>query len=199
MAEDIKKEQEQEQNKNKDKDTATADKTQDKKKTSGRKKSSRKEGKKEINKEKEKIRELEDSLKEANDKFLRLYSEFDNFRKRTLKEKVELSKTASEDVIYSLLPVIDDLERALKSMEEKENAEKEGIILIYNKLKNILEQKGLKSIDAMGQDFDVDYHEAVTNIPVPSDDQKGKVVDVIERGYLLGDKVIRYSKVVVGQ
>lgn len=197
MAKELNKEQEQEQVS--DKDKATGGKGADKKNTSGRKKTSKKEAKKATDKDKERIAELEASLKEANDKFLRLYSEFDNFRKRTLKEKVELSKTASEDVISALLPVIDDFERAFKVMEENNNTEKEGIILIYNKLKNILEQKGLKNIDAMGKVFDVDFHEAVTNIPAPSDDQKGKVVDVIEKGYLLGDKVIRYSKVVVGQ
>lgn len=146
----------------------------------------------------QKIMELEKNVEELNDKYLRLYSEFDNYRKRTLKEKIELSKSAAEDLMVSLLPVVDDLERALKAMEAQDDPAKEGIDLIYNKFKNILEQKGLKSIDALGQDFDVDYHEALTSIPA-TEDKKGKVVDVIEKGYLLNDKVIRYSKVVVGQ
>jgi len=140
---------------------------------------------------------------ELNDKFLRLYSEFDNYRKRTLKERTELLKSASEEVITQLLPVLDDFERALNALADQKKEETaasmhEGIQLIYNKLKSILTQKGLAPIDSMGQEFDVDFHEALTNIPAPSEDMKGKVVDEIEKGYKLGDKVIRYAKVVVG-
>jgi len=187
-----------EEERNKEKEQETSGKTTKGKKTSVKKKANSKQDKKE-EKLQERIKELEDEVNISKDKYLRIYSEFDNYRKRTLKEKIELSKTASEEVIADLLPVVDDFERAIKSMEEQEMPETDGIILIYNKLKNILEQKGLKSIEAMGQPFDVDYHEAVTNIPAPSDDLKGKVVDVIEKGYLLNHKVIRYSKVVVGQ
>lgn len=139
---------------------------------------------------------------ELNDKYLRLYSEFDNYRKRTQKERIELSKTASEDIILSLLPVIDDLERALKSTlktgDEMEVVPKEGLQLIYQKFKGLLAQKGLEVIPALGELFDVDFHDALTNIPAPSEDLKGKVIDEVEKGYKLNGKVIRYSKVVVG-
>jgi molecular chaperone GrpE len=139
---------------------------------------------------------------ELNDKYLRLYSDFDNYRKRTIKEKTELSKTASEDVILALLPVIDDLERALAlpavTGDGEEMVPKEGLKLIYQKFKGLLVQRGLEPVLSMGEDFNVDYHDAITNIPAPSDDLKGKVVDEVEKGYKLNGKVIRYSKVVVG-
>jgi len=139
---------------------------------------------------------------ELNDKYLRLYSEFDNYRKRTQKERIELSKTASEDIILSLLPVLDDLERALvstlKSSEGLEVVPKEGLQLIYQKFNSLLAQKGLEVIPSIGEAFDVDFHHALTNIPAPSEDLKGKVVDEVEKGYKLHGKVIRYSKVVVG-
>lgn len=148
----------------------------------------------------EKLQDLGEKLDELNDKYLRLFSEFDNFRKRTQKEKLELFKTASEDVMIAMLPVLDDFERALKVAEDKEveATHMEGIELIYNKLKKTLEQKGLQCLDSQGADFDTDYHEAITNIPAPSPELKGKVVDVIEKGYKLNDKVIRFAKVVVG-
>ncbi|MBN1339605.1 MAG: nucleotide exchange factor GrpE [Bacteroidales bacterium] len=148
-----------------------------------------------------KIRELEDKIKELNDKYLRLFSEFDNFRKRTLKEKVEMSKYASADTITGLLPILDDFERAIRAMESsKENEQlQEGVRLIYTKLFGMLERRGLKAIEARGKDFDTDFHEAITQIPVDSAEQKGKVVDEIEKGYLLNNKVIRFSKVVIGQ
>jgi len=148
----------------------------------------------------EKVQEMGQKLEEMNDKYLRLFSEFDNFRKRTQKERLELFKTASEDVMLALLPVLDDFERALKSTEENGVDEnfKEGIELIYNKLKKTLSQKGLEPMDVMGADFDTDFHEAITNIPAPSPDMKGKVVDVTENGYMLNDKVIRFAKVVIG-
>jgi molecular chaperone GrpE len=153
-------------------------------------------------KQKEKIAELETQVAESKDKYLRLYSEFDNYRKRTLKEKTDLYKTASEGVIKELLPVIDDLERAIKSFEEsgseKDYPMLEGVKIIYNKFKGILEQKGLEPMKSLGEAFDVDFHEAMTNIPAPSEDLKGKVVDEIEKGYMLNGKVIRYAKVVVG-
>lgn len=144
--------------------------------------------------------ELKEKYEELNDRYLRLYSEFDNYRKRTNKEKLELIKSASESLIIDLLPVLDDFDRALKAFEDH-NADPEliaGVELIYNKLFNILKQKGLKPMDSMGKDFDTDYHEALTKIPAPSEDMKGKVVDVIQKGYLLNDKIIRFAKVVVG-
>lgn len=144
---------------------------------------------------------LQEKVNEANDKYLRLYSEFDNYRKRTIKERIELSKTASEEVIIDLLPVLDDFERAIRSNEESEDIDaiKDGIKLIYNKFKSTLDKKGLQPIDATGNEFDTDFHEAITQIPAPSDDLKGKVVDEVEKGYQLGEKVIRFSKVVIGQ
>ncbi len=148
-----------------------------------------------------KEKELEEKVNEINDKYLRLYSEFDNYRKRTIKERIELSKTASEEIIIDLLPVLDDFERAIKSNEASEDCDtiKDGMDLIYNKFKNTLEKKGLKPIETQGNEFDTDFHEAITQIPAPSDDLKGKVVDEIEKGYQLHDKVIRFSKVVIGQ
>ncbi len=143
---------------------------------------------------------LQEKYNELNDRFLRLYSEFDNFRKRTAREKLELVKTASEDLIIGLLPVLDDFERALKAFEDH-HADPElikGVELIYNKFYNTLKQKGLKPMDSMGTEFNTDWHEALTKIPAPSEDMKGKVVDVIQKGYLLNDKVIRYAQVVVG-
>ena len=137
---------------------------------------------------------------ELNDKFLRLFSEFDNYRKRTLKEKIELSKTASEEVVTALLPVVDDFERAMQAMESQQapEATAEGIRLIYNKLIKTLQQKGLSEIEALHKTFDTDFHEALTNIPAPEPSLKGKVVDVIQKGYLLNGKVIRFARVVVG-
>lgn len=144
---------------------------------------------------------LQKQLDELNDKYLRLYSEFDNYRKRNAKERIELLKSASQEVILDVLPVIDDLERAIQSFEEHNLSKeaKKGVELIYNKLMNILKQKGLEAIDAKGKEFDTDFHEAITNVPAPSEDLKGKVVDVIQNGYLLNGKIIRFAKVVVGQ
>jgi molecular chaperone GrpE len=149
----------------------------------------------------DKIEELEQEVVRLNDKYLRLYSEFDNYRKRSLKERIELSRTASSDLITTLLPVLDDFERAMKAMEVPEGEVKsvvDGVGLIYNKLKNILSQQGLEMMKVVGEEFNTDYHEAMTNIPAPEPDQKGKVIDVIQNGYLLNGKVIRYAKVVVG-
>lgn len=142
---------------------------------------------------------LKKQIAELNDKYLRLYSEFDNFRKRTMKEKSELIKTASEDVLKSVLPVIDDFERAIKANESITDATpiKEGISLIYNKLKNSTQLKGLTAFDSIGQDFNADTMEAITHIPATDESQKGKIIDEVEKGYKLGDKVIRYAKVVV--
>lgn len=147
----------------------------------------------------ERVEALEAKVEELNDKYLRLFSEFDNYRKRTSREKLELLKTASGDVILSLLPVIDDLERAIRASGEiPGDNHREGLELIYNKLMNTLGRQGLEPIEAMGETFDTDFHEAITNIPAPSPDMKGKVVEVTERGYMLNDKVIRYARVIVG-
>jgi len=148
----------------------------------------------------EELTEAKEKISEINDKYLRLYSEFDNFRKRTMKEKAELYKTAGEDVIISIISIVDDFERALKAtdMSEENKAHREGIELIYNKFNKTLEQKGVKEIEAVGTEFDTDLHEALTKIPAPNADMKGKVIDVIEKGYTMNDKVIRFAKVVVG-
>jgi len=147
------------------------------------------------------IEELEGQLHEIQDKHLRLQAEFDNFRRRTLKEKADLIKSGGENVLVSILPVIDDFERALGSMKEvaDEDAGKQGTLLIYNKFKEFLKQNNIKEIEAMNQDFDVDLHEAITKIPAPNDELKGKVVDVVQKGYCLNEKVIRFSKVVIGE
>lgn len=150
----------------------------------------------------EKIGGLEENLAELNDKYLRLFSEFDNYRKRTTKERLELIDTASTDVIREMLPVLDDFDRAFKANEAKSEDEQsnlEGFKLIYNKLKGILNRLGLEPMKSIGETFDTDFHEALTNIPAPSEDLKGKVVDEIEKGYTLKGKVIRFAKVVVGQ
>ena len=143
---------------------------------------------------------LKAELNVANDKFLRLYSDFENHKKRTFKERMDLMKSAGADVIISLLPVLDDFERAVRSMENNKDVEalKEGVVLIQNKLKNILTQKGLQTIDSLNKPFDTDLHEAVTNIPVEDEAKKGLVADELEKGYMLNDKVIRHAKVVVG-
>lgn len=142
---------------------------------------------------------LKQQVAELNDKYLRLYSEFDNYRKRTMKEKSELIKTASEDVFKAILPVIDDLERAIKANENNNDPAsiKEGIVLISNKMKHNTQQKGLTAFDSVGLAFSEDTMEAITHIPASDENQKGKVVDEVEKGYKLGDKVIRYAKVVV--
>jgi len=165
------------------------------------KKSSVKKGSKHKKDKAEKeIEALEEKNQELNDKYLRLYSEFDNYRKRTQKERLELLKNASQEIITELLPVLDDFDRAMKSFSVGQNNEEslKGIELIYNKLLNLLTQKGLEPMNAMGKDFDTDFHEAITNIPAADESQKGKVVDVIQKGYLLNGKIIRFAKVVVG-
>ena len=140
-------------------------------------------------------------INELQDRYIRLMAEFDNFRKRSLKERMELLKSAGEDVLINILPVIDDFERGLDAIEKSTDIEavKQGIQLIYNKFKDFLTQRGVKEIDARNQDFNVDMHEALTKIPAPEENLKGKVVDVVQKGYYLNDKVIRYAKVVVGE
>ncbi|MBR6179441.1 MAG: nucleotide exchange factor GrpE [Bacteroidales bacterium] len=145
--------------------------------------------------------DLQKKYDELNDRYLRLMAEFDNYRKRTLKEKMDLTKYAEEDVIKGILPVVDNMERAIKSLESATdvNAVKEGIDLIYKKFKEFLEKRGIKEIEALNKELDTDLHEAVTKFAAPSEDLKGKIIDVIEKGYYLHDKVIRYAKVVVGE
>jgi molecular chaperone GrpE len=142
-----------------------------------------------------------DPVKEANDKFLRLYSEFENFRRRTAREKMELITSANAQLLEALLPVVDDFDRAMKSMNDAKSldAVKEGMSLVHHKFIQTLEQKGLKAFDSKEKAFDPDFHEAVTKIPAPKKKLKGKVVDEIEKGYMLGEKVLRYAKVVVGE
>ena len=142
----------------------------------------------------QKVQELGQKLIEANDKYVRIYSE--NYRKRTTMEKADLILNGAKDTIKAILPVVDDLERALAHMSD-DDASKEGVQLIYNKLMKTLEQKGLKPIEAKDQKFDENLHEAVTQFPAPEESQKGMVVDVVEKGYYLNDKVLRYAKVVV--
>ena len=138
---------------------------------------------------------FDEQLKHEKDKNLRLFAEFDNFRKRTAKERIELFSTASQDIMTSLLPILDNFERAFKLNEPVEN---DGMLLIYNQLKAELDKKGLKEIEnPIGKELDTDFHEAITNIPAQDKKQKGKIVDVIEKGYLLSTKVLRYAKVVV--
>jgi molecular chaperone GrpE len=143
----------------------------------------------------------EEKLAEMQDKYLRLSAEFDNYRKRTLREKMELTKHAGENILISIIPVMDDFERALKLMDNASDcvAMKSGIDLIYNKFGEFFKQNGIKEIESLNKDFNVDLHEAVTKISVQDDSMKGKVVDVIVKGYWLHDKVVRFSKVVVGE
>lgn len=147
------------------------------------------------------IKELQEKLDAANDKYLRLSAEFDNYRKRTLKEKAELTKSAGEQILEKILPVMDNFERALQSMETATDvpALREGVQLIYTTFRDFLSQHGVKEIECVNTDFNPDLQEAVTKIPVPSEEMKGKVVDCIQKGYTLYDKVIRFPKVVVGE
>ncbi|MBI9069754.1 MAG: nucleotide exchange factor GrpE [Salinivirgaceae bacterium] len=145
--------------------------------------------------------ELRYKMSEINDKYLRLSAEFDNYRKRTLKEKTELIKTAGGAALESMLPIVDDFERALQQMETAADivAVKEGVMLIYNKFQEFIKAKGIVEIDALNQEFDTDFHEALTKIPAPEESLKGKVVDVIQKGYKIDEKVIRFAKVVIGE
>ncbi len=143
---------------------------------------------------------LENEVAELKDKYIRLYAEFDNFKRRTSKERSDLFKTANKEVLVSLLPVLDDLERAQKSFKEVKEIGpiKEGVELITNKFKNLMAGQGLTEIKSIGETFDTDLHEAITNVPAPTEKMKGKVIDEMEKGYRLNDKVIRFAKVIVG-
>lgn len=147
------------------------------------------------------IEELKIQNAELKDKFLRLMAEFDNYKKRTLKEKIEFMKTASQDTLSALLPVLDDFDRAKKNAEDENSKEpfSEGVALVYAKLYNTLKQKSLEPMDTNGEAFDPELHEAITEIPAPTEEMKGKIIDTIEKGYILKDKIIRHAKVVVGK
>jgi molecular chaperone GrpE len=141
------------------------------------------------------LAKMEAELSSAKDKYLRLYSDFENYKKRINRDRIDLIKNAGSDILVSILPIIDDMERALKAMGEKE---KEGVQLVYQKLKSITENKGLKAMDSVGKPFDPELHDAITNMPASSEDMKGKVIEEVEKGYYLFDKVIRHAKVIVG-
>lgn len=153
------------------------------------------------NKVEEQLEKTESELLELKDKHIRLQAEFDNYRKRTLKERMELLKTASESLLVSILPVIDDFDRAVQTLDkvEEEGHLKDGVMLIYNKFQDFLKQNGVKEIEAKEQPFDTDLHEAITTFPAPTEELKGKIIDVVQKGYYLNDKVIRHSKVVIGE
>lgn len=147
------------------------------------------------------VGKLQTELAEQKEKYLRLYAEFDNFKRRSAKERVDLIQTAGREVIVSLLDVLDDCDRAEKQIQEsgQQDAVTEGVQLVFNKLRSILSSKGVKAMEAKGADFDPDQHEAITQIPVPDEALKGKVIDEVVKGYYLNDKIIRFAKVVVGQ
>jgi len=152
-----------------------------------------------INEQQQELVKLQQEIAEQKDKYLRLYSEFENYRRRTSKEKLEMIQSANEQLIKSLLPVADDFERAEKSFNDKNDKDLEGFFLIHSKLKKVLDQYGVKPMDSQaGSEFNADYHEAITEVPAPDESLKGKIVDVVEKGYLLNQKVIRFAKVVVG-
>ena len=154
-----------------------------------------------VNPLEEKVASLEKQVEDQKDKYLRLFSDFDNYKKRNAKERIDNIQSAGKEIMSALLPVADDMERAMKSIREAQSLEsvKEGLELVYTKFVNTLEQKGLKPFDAIGEVFDVEKHEAITEIPAPSEDMKGKVIDQVEKGYFLYEKIIRYAKVVVGK
>lgn len=159
-----------------------------------------KKGHKKIKAE-EQLEKAESDLMDLKDRHIRLQAEFDNYRKRTLKERIDLMKTANESLLISLLPVIDDFDRANQTMDlvDEESPVKEGVKLIYNKFQEFLKQNGVKEIEAKGLDLDTDLHEAITKIPAPTPELIGKIVDVVQKGYYLNDKVIRFAKVVIGE
>jgi molecular chaperone GrpE len=147
------------------------------------------------------IDELNIQISEAKDKYLRLFAEFDNFKKRNIRERMDLLKNASQDAFSALLPVIDDFDRAKNSADDDSSEEvfSEGVLLVYNKLNNILKSKGLKKMESTGEIFNPELHEAITKIPAPNEEMKGKVIDTVESGFYLNDKIIRHAKVVVGE
>lgn len=149
----------------------------------------------------EELIKLEKQNAELKDKYLRLYAEFDNFKRRTIKEKFDMMRTAAQDTLTALLPVLDDFDRAKKIAEDESTTEvlSEGVQLVYHKLYSVLKQKGLEPMESTGETFDPELHEAITEIPAPTEEMKGKIIDTIETGYKLGDKIIRHAKVVTGK
>jgi len=188
------KKQKEETIEEKEANTATAEPQQDQSATE------KQEEKAELTPEEE-IVELKQQVGELKDKYLRVYAEFENFRKRSVREKLDMMKTAAQDTMSVLLPVLDDFDRAKKNAEDENSTEpfSEGVMMVYNKLSNTLKQKGLKEMETNGEDFDPELHEAITEIPAPSDDMKGKIIDTIEKGYYLNDSILRHAKVVVGK
>ena len=172
---------------------------------SKKKNKAKEESEKEINVDTSKETSNESTIKEINldfkDKYIRLYSEFENYRKRTAREKIDIITNASENVLKEIIPVLDDFERAITNNEKVEDLSiiKEGFELIHNKMYKTLTNQGLKPMDSIGKSFDPDIHEAITKIPAPKNKMKGKVIDVIEKGYTLNEKVIRFAKVVIGE
>jgi len=211
--ETIAQETTEETNQGKEKQKGASQKKEKSKKKEGKKSAEDKEKKKEEQEQKQEEAEAQqeeekkeeksdkEKLAELQDKYLRLTAEYDNYRKRTLKEKMELTKSAGEDILNELLPIMDDFERALQSIDEAGDiqAVKDGVHLIYNKFKDFFNQQGVKEIEAQDKDFDTDKHEAVSKVPAQNEELKGKVVDVVQKGYYLNDKVLRYAKVVVGE
>ena len=171
--------------------------TTQEKSTKATKKSSRTSSKK----LREQNEELTIQIQELKDKYLRLFAEFDNYKKRTLKDKLDLLKNAAQDTIASILPVLDDFDRAKKTADDENNDEvfSEGVNMVYNRLYNILNQRGLKPMESNQKLFDPELHDAITEIPAPSEEMKGKIIDTIEKGYFLNEKIIRHAKVVVGK
>ena len=155
----------------------------------------------EAEEQKDPLQQKQEEYQELYDKHLRLYSEFENFRRRSRKETADAKEKGRSDMVLAVLPVIDDFERALSSINESTESKDvyEGVELIYNKFKNILSEQGLQEMQPVGETFDPDYHEAVTKMQAPSEDQKGKVIDVVEKGYMLNDRIVRHAKVVVGE
>jgi len=186
---------------NEELENETPDLTDQQEESSHDKKETKKDKAHKKNKTEEQLEKAETDLLELKDKHIRLQAEFDNYRKRTLKERMELLKNASESLLISILPVIDDFDRAVQMMDtaEDESHIKDGVKLIYSKFQEFLKQNGVKEIEAKEQDFNTDLHEAITKIPAPSEELKGKIVDVVQKGYYLNDKVIRFSKVVIGE
>lgn len=179
----------------------TSDLIEQQEESTQHKKESKKDKSHKKTKTEEELEKAELDLLELKDRHIRLQAEFDNYRKRTLKERMELLKTANESLLVSILPVIDDFDRAIQTLDKDEDEShiKSGVKLIYNKFQEFLKQNGVKEIEAKEQEFDTDLHEAITKIPAPTDELKGKIVDVLQKGYYLNDKVIRFSKVIIGE
>ena len=196
-----KKKQEEEDLEENGTNTATAEPQEEGQMNTKEAQTSKKEEENVVLTPEEEIIELKQQVGELKNKYLRIYAEFENFRKRSVREKLDMMKTAAQDTMSVLLPVLDDFDRAKKVADSPDSAEKfsEGIELLYHKLYNILKNKGLESMESNGETFDVELHEAITEIPAPTEEMKGKVIDTVEKGYKLRDKIIRHAKVVVGK